>query len=262
MEVIIENSVQDICKLAAKFVAKQIRTKPESVIGFATGKTMVGLYRELARLHEEEALDFSGIYSFNLDEFVALDADHPCSYRRFMEEHLFQHVNIDPDRICFPDVMSSDIAAACSDYEDRIKKVGGIDLQILGIGVEGHIGFNEPTSSLASRTRLKTLAQRTMHELARHFGSVDSVPAQVLTMGVGTIMDSSKVMLLAIGQDKAEIIRKTVEGPITGLVPASALQMHQVAKVFLNDEAAQSLTLKPYYRWAYEHKPDWQRFDR
>lgn len=260
MEVIIERSAADACKLAAHYVARIIREKPDAVIGFATGDTTKLLYQELAQIHAA-GLDFSKVHSFNLDEFVGLDSDDTGSYRYFMEEHLFKQVNIKPENIHFPDGNAKDIPAACAEYEAAITRVGGIDVQILGIGVEGHIGFNEPTSSLASRTRIKTLTQRTIQDLSRNFSSRTEVPSQVLTMGVGTIMESEKVVLLATGQEKAEIIRRTIEGPITALVPASALQMHTVAKVFLDEEAAQSLTLKPYYRWAFQNKPEWQRFD-
>ena len=261
MEVIIENSARSACMLAAKFVAKVIRDKPDAVVGFATGETTVLLYKELVRMHEEDGLDFSKIHSFNLDEFVGLDEGDPGSYRAYMDAHLFSKVNINPDNVNFPDVKAADIPTACSEYEEKIASLGGIDIQVLGIGVEGHIGFNEPTSSLASRTRIKTLTHRTIQEIGRSFPSSADVPSQVLTMGVGTIMESEKVVLIATGQTKAEIIRRTIEGPITGLVPASILQMHQVTKVFLDSEAAQSLTLKPYYRWAFQNKPDWQRFD-
>jgi glucosamine-6-phosphate deaminase len=247
--------------MAARYIARAIKDKPDSVLGFATGETTRLLYAELVRMHKEEGLDFSKIYSFNLDEFVGLEEGDSGSYRSCMHKHLFDHVNVNADRVFFPDVKASDIPSACAAYEAKISELGGIDVQVLGIGVEGHIGFNEPTSSLASRTRIKTLTHRTIQELSRNFPSASEVPSQVLTMGVGTIMDSKKVVLMATGQEKAEIIRRTIEGPITALVPASALQMHQVTKVFLDAEASQSLTLKPYYRWAFQNKPEWQRFD-
>lgn len=261
MEVIIENSAASTCTLAARFIAKVIREKPDAVVGFATGETTRLLYRELARMHIEDGLDFSQVHSFNLDEFVGLKESDTGSYRGYMQKHLFSKININSANIYFPDVLASDIPRACADYEEKIATLGGIDVQVLGIGVEGHIGFNEPTSSLVSRTRIKTLAHRTIQELAKNFPASSEVPSQVLTMGVGTIMEAEKVVLLATGQEKAEIIRKTIEGPITAMVPASILQMHRVAKIFLDSDASQSLTLKPYYRWAFQNKPDWQRFD-
>ena len=262
MEVIIENSAQSTCILAARFIANAVREKPNCVLGFATGQTTQLLYKELARMHAEEGLDFSAVHSFNLDEFVGLDEEDSGSYRAYMHDHLFKYINIKEENIFFPDVKADDIPAACKAYEERIASLGGVDVQVLGIGVEGHIGFNEPTSSLASRTRIKTLTQRTIQDLSENFPSASDVPSQVLTMGVGTIMDSKKVLLIATGQEKAEIVRKTIEGPVTAMVPASTLQMHSVTKVFLDAEASQSLTLKPYYRWAFKNKPDWQRFDK
>lgn len=260
MEIIIQPTPEEASRLAARLVAHALREKPDCVLGMATGGTPVKLYEELVRLHVEEDLDFSRATAFNLDEYVGLPGDHPCSYRYFMEEHLYRHVNISPERVHIPNGMAEDIPAECEMYEAAIRTAGGIDMQILGIGSDGHIGFNEPTSSLASRTRIKTLTDKTRRDNARTFGSVKDVPKHVLTMGVGTIMDSRQVVLLAFGSQKANAIARTVEGPISAMMPASILQTHRVAKIFMDEEAAGLLERKAYYKWVFEGKPDWQKF--
>jgi glucosamine-6-phosphate deaminase len=176
-----------------------------------------------------------------------------------MRENLFRHINIREENIHIPDGNTADIPAFCQAYEDKIREVGGIDMQILGIGTDGHIGFNEPTSSLASRTRIKTLTLRTTQDNARFFGKVDDVPQHVITMGVGTIMEARKVFLLAFGESKAQAIAGAVEGPVSALNPASVLQHHPATKVFLDPAAASGLSRADYYRWVYDHKPQWQR---
>jgi glucosamine-6-phosphate deaminase len=177
-----------------------------------------------------------------------------------MWENLFQHVNISKDRVHIPDGNAADIPASCADYEARIREAGGIDLQVLGIGTDGHIGFNEPTSSLASRTRIKTLTRQTREDNARFFGSESAVPHHVITMGIGTIMEARTNLLLAFGENKARAIAETVEGPITSVNPASVLQMHPVVKVCLDEAAAGDLKRADYYRWVYDNKPAWQTF--
>jgi glucosamine-6-phosphate deaminase len=177
-----------------------------------------------------------------------------------MRDHFFDHVNVPEDGIHIPDGLAAEIPSYCREYEERIRSAGGIDIQILGIGADGHIGFNEPTSSLASRTRIKTLSEKTRRDNAVHFGGLEDVPHHVITMGVGTIMESHMCILLAFGEKKADAVAKTVEGPVTALVPASILQMHPNAKIFLDDAAASRLDRSDYYRWVYDHKPDWQQF--
>jgi glucosamine-6-phosphate deaminase len=189
-----------------------------------------------------------------------LPPTHKQSYHRFMWENLFQHVNISRKNVHIPDGMSSDIPKFCARYEERIRVAGGIDLQVLGIGTGGHIGFNEPTSSLASRTRIKTLTRQTHEDNARFFGSAARVPHHVITMGLGTIMEARQCMLLAFGAKKARAIAATVEGPLTSINPASVLQMHPNAKVCLDETAAAKLKHAEYYRWVYANKPDWQKF--
>jgi glucosamine-6-phosphate deaminase len=177
-----------------------------------------------------------------------------------MEENLFRHVNIPRHRIHIPDGLAPEVPEYCQQYEGAIRAAGGIDIQILGIGVDGHIGFNEPTSSLASRTRIKTLSEQTRGDNARHFGDIGEVPHHVITMGVGTIMESRMCLLLAFGEKKAQAVAQMVEGPVTSMVPGSILQMHPQAKVFLDEAASSKLEKRDYYRWVFDHKPDWQRF--
>jgi len=259
MEIVIQPDAEKAGALAARIVAQVIREKPHAVIGFPTGSTPLGFYTNLVRMHKENGLDFSRITTFNLDEFVGLAPAHPGSYHAYMDRHLFAYVNVDRDRVHIPDGLASDIPSYCRRYEDDIQAAGGIDIQILGIGVDGHIGFNEPTSSLGSRTRIKTLTEQTRRENAADFGSEDRVPHHVLTMGVGTIMESRMVLLLAFGAKKAAIVAQTVEGPVTAMVPASVLQHHPRTTFILDEAAAAKLTKIEYYRYVYDHKPDWQK---
>jgi glucosamine-6-phosphate deaminase len=244
---------------AARIFSKLIREKPNAVLGLATGSTPCLLYTELRRQYEEEGLDFSGITSFNLDEYVGLDGEHPASYRYFMQQALFDHVNVNPDKVHLPNGMSDDVPTTCADYENSISTAGGIDLQVLGLGSDGHIGFNEPSSSLASRTRIKTLTRETRGDNARFFDSADAVPRHCITMGIGTIMEARQVVLLAFGERKATAVKQVVEGPISAMWPATILQMHPSAVVLLDEAAAASLDQKDYYREVADNKPDWQR---
>lgn len=247
MRVIIEPTAENASRRAARFIAELIGKKPDCVLGMATGTTPLALYRELVRLHREEGVDFSQVTTFNLDEYVGLATSHPQSYRYFMNSSLFEHVNIDPNRTHVPDGRALNFDAHCLHYEQKIRDAGGIDLQILGIGTDGHIAFNEPGSSLGSRTRLKTLASETIRDNARFFGSEDKVPRLAITMGVGTILESRRCMLLAFGPHKAIAIRDTVEGPVTAQVTASALQLHREVLCILDEPAARLLVRRDYY---------------
>ena len=211
-------------------------------------------------MHEEEGLDFSRVTTFNLDEYAGLDKDHPQSYHAFMWKELFSRINVDARRVHIPDGMADDIPASCAAYERAIAAAGGIDLQVLGIGSDGHIGFNEPTSSFASRTRIKTLTRQTVADNARFFeGDETKVPRHCITMGIGTIMDARMILLLAFGEGKARAVATSVEGPVAAIMPASFLQHHPSAKVFVDEAAAAELKLADYYRWVYDGKPDWQK---
>lgn len=258
MEIIILPNAEIASQVAARLVARQVREKPASILGLATGSTPCALYTELARMHQEEGLSFEHVTSFNLDEYVGLPLSHPASYHRFMAENFFRRVNIPPSQCHIPDGLASDIRQHCTVYEARIKAVGGIDLQILGLGSDGHLGFNEPGSSLASRTRIKTLTERTRADNARFFSKPDEVPHHVITMGLGTIMESRMCLLLAFGLAKAGAVAASVEGPVTASVPGSLLQFHPQAKVLLDAEAASLLTRGDYYQWVYQNKPSWQ----
>ncbi len=258
MEIILQPTPVAGSKIAARIVARLLREKPDAVLGLATGKTPLLLYAELVRMHREEGLDFSRVTTFNLDEYVGLPPEHPHSYHSFMRENLFRHINVPDGSIHLPDGMASDIPSFCRQYEDDIRAVGGIDLQVLGIGTDGHIGFNEPVSSLASRTRIKTLTEQTRRDNAPHFGSESRVPHHVITMGIGTIMEARTCLMLAFGAKKADAVAGAVEGPISAMNPASVLQMHPVAKIVLDEAAGSRLQKADYYRWVYAHKPKWQ----
>jgi len=237
----IKESTEEMSKEGARIVAELMRKKPDCVLGFATGSTPLGMYKELIRLHQNEGLDFSKVTTFNLDEYVGIPPEHDQSYHYFMWENLFKFVNVNPRYVHIPMGMAEDISAHCDWYEAQIKKFGGIDLQILGIGANGHIAFNEPGSSLGSRTRIKTLTGTTREANARFFKSPEEVPKYAITMGVGTIMDAKALLLLASGEAKAAAIKATVEGPITAMVPATIVQMHQHATVIVDKAAASQL---------------------
>jgi glucosamine-6-phosphate deaminase len=215
-----------------------------TVLGLPTGSTPVGIYRELIRLHREAGLDFSRVISFNLDEYFGLDGDDPHSYRRWMDETFFNHVNIKPDNIHIPDGMiaAEDAAKYCTEYEQAIRRAGGIDLQILGIGRTGHIGFNEPGSTRHSRTRMVTLDPVTRRDAAGDFFGEDNVPQQALTMGVGTILEARKIVIMAFGEHKAPIVQRAVEGEVTDAIAASFLQKHPDTTFILDQAAAGELT--------------------
>ncbi len=256
MRVIVRSTAEAACVTAARIIAQQVRQKPTSVLGLATGGTPVQCYRELIRLHREGQLDFSAVTTFNLDEYLGLPPEHPQSYHTFMYENLFQHINVDRSRVHLPNGMASDIQAACDAYEQAIVAAGGIDLQLLGIGTDGHIAFNEPGSSLASRTRVKTLAERTVRDNARFFDRPEEVPVLAVTMGVGTILDSRQCLLLVTGEHKAAAVRGAIEGPITSQNTASALQLHRDTIAVLDEAAASWLTRRDHYRHAESHMPD------
>jgi glucosamine-6-phosphate deaminase len=242
MLVIVKESYEEMSREAAKIIADRLRRKPNLVLGLATGSTPLGLYKELARMHRDEGLDFSKVTTFNLDEYVGIPPSHDQSYHHFMNESLFKHINLDPRYIHVPQGMTKDIDAFCEWYERRMTECGGIDVQVLGIGANGHIAFNEPGSSLGSRTRIKTLTGTTRQDNARFFTNPAEVPKYAITMGVGTIMDAHELVLLANKAGKADAIRDAVEGPITAMCPASIIQMHQSAFVIVDREAASKLT--------------------
>ena len=250
MEVIVQDDPQAISKQAARSVGQLLRKKPQAVLGLATGATMIPFYRELVRMHCQEGLDFSRAVTFNLDEYVGLSPENPSSFHRFMWDHLFSQVNIQPQSVHIPDGQAEDLAQACSSYEEEIRRQGGIDLQFLGIGCNGHIGFNEPYSPLRSRTRAQTLSLQTVQINQRHFGTDREVPRRVLTMGIGTILESRRCLLLACGESKALAVAAAVEGPLTPMLPASALQLHPRTRFIIDRSAASKLTGTRYRSYA------------
>jgi glucosamine-6-phosphate deaminase len=259
LEIIIQPDERSGYQFAARRVAALVHDRPDAVLGLSTGRTAVPLYEELARIHHDEGLSFAAVRTFNLDEYVGLPPDHPASYHAFMKTQLFELIDLKPANTHIPNGMAKDIARECREYERQIRDCGGIDLQILGIGSDGHIGFNEPSSSLGSRTRIKTLTEGTRRDNAHAFGKFEDVPRHVVTMGVGTIMDARSCMILAFGEAKATAVAQTVEGPVTAMVPASALQFHPDVKVILDPGSAARLTRKEYYLKVFADKPDWQR---
>jgi glucosamine-6-phosphate deaminase len=260
MEVIIQPSEAAAASLVARVVAHDLRANPHLVLGLATGKTMENVYRQLVQLHKDEKLDFSLCSTFNLDEYVGLFPSDPNSYRHYMDHHLFQHVNVDPRNTHLPNGLAAELDEECRRYEALIQRFGGIDLQLLGIGKAGHIGFNEPLSALRSRTRVKALTPTTIKQNAEFFGGEDKVPRRAMTMGVGTIIEARRCLLLATGQAKAEVIAQAVEGPITSMVTATALQLHPRCTVVVDEAAANQLKEKDYYRWIFANEPEWEGY--
>jgi glucosamine-6-phosphate deaminase len=258
MEVVIVATDEDAAAVVTATVAAALAARPEPVIGLATGSSPLPTYHRLVEQVRTGRLSFASASAVLLDEYVGLSPDHPQSYRAFIRTHLTDLVDLDPRRLHGPDVWATDLPAACAAYEDLLAGLGGVDLQLLGIGTDGHIGFNEPSSSLMSRTRIKTLAEQTRRDNARFFGSLDDVPRHVVTQGLGTIGGARHAVLVATGGAKAAPIAAAVEGPVTAMCPASVLQLHLHATVVVDEAAAADLRLAGYYRDVYAGKPGWQ----
>ena len=258
MEVIILPDEGQASQLAASYVAALLKRKPNAVLGLVSGSSPLCLYQKLIEKYQKKELDFSQMITFHLDEYVGLAPGHMRSYNSYMYKNFFNFINVNPHNIHIPDGMASDMEKYCQKYEDDIQRYGGIDLQILGVGRTGHIGFNEPSSSLGSRTRLKTLTEVTRRDNARFFDSLDEVPRHVITMGIGTIMDAKECMLLAFGEKKAEAVSALVEGHISAMVPATALQLHPNVRVIVDEAAAAKLKNTEFYKYVYSEKPAWQ----
>ena len=258
MEVVIADEYT-LAELAADAIERLLRTEAAPVIGLATGSSPLRIYDELTTRHKNEGLSFAHAQAFMLDEYVGIADDHPQRYRNVIDTEIATRVDFAEDAVHGPDGSADDLAAASADYERKIAEAGGIDLQILGIGTDGHVAFNEPGSSLASRTRVKSLTQQTRMDNARFFdGDVEQVPKLCLTQGMGTIMEAKHLVLVATGGNKAEAVHQMIEGPISAMWPATVLQMHQHVTVLLDEAAAWRLQLGDYYRHAYENKPEWQ----
>lgn len=259
MEVVILAEAAEIGGVAADAFAALLEGKPHAVLGLATGSSPLAIYDELAARYAAGRISFRRARGFILDEYVGLPADHPERYRNVIDTVFVSRVDFAPGAVQGPDGLAEDIPAACAAYEDAIREAGGVDLQVVGIGTDGHIGFNEPGSSLASRTRIKTLTRQTRLDNARFFGGdLDAVPTHCLTQGLATIMAARHVILVALGRTKAEAVHQLVEGGVSAMWPATVLQHHPHVTVLLDDAAAQRLQLVDYYRETYRSKPDWQ----
>ena len=246
MRIIVCENYQSLSKKAAQIIGSQIILEPKSVLGLATGSTPVGMYQNLIKMYEEGLIDFSKITTFNLDEYYKLPIDNNQSYHYFMDENLFNHINICRENIHVPNGMAEDIETECTSYDKMINDIGGIDIQVLGIGNNAHIGFNEPTINFNKGTHVVTLDESTRKANARFFNSLDEVPTKAITMGTGSIIKSKKILLLASGKNKAEAIYNTVHGKVTPEAPSSILQFHQNVILILDKEAASLLKEDDY----------------
>jgi glucosamine-6-phosphate deaminase len=261
MEVVILADGKEIGDVGADAITALLRRKPTAVLGLATGSSPLPIYDELAARCDAGLISFREASGFTLDEYVGLPADHPERYRTVIDKVFASRVDFGPNAVAGPDGHAADIPAACETYEQAIRDAGGVDLQLLGIGTDGHIAFNEPGSSLASRTRIKTLTRQTRIDNARFFGDdVESVPTHCLTQGLATIMEARHVILVATGRSKAEAVHQLVEGAVSALWPATILQHHPHVTVLLDDAAARRLQLVDYYRETQRSKPAWQGF--
>ncbi|MBC7550883.1 MAG: glucosamine-6-phosphate deaminase [Cellulomonas sp.] len=258
MEVIIATP-DELAQLAAGAIEKLLNVRPSAVLGLATGSSPLDTYEDLIRRHKENGLSFARAKAFMLDEYVGLPVDHPERYRNVIEAEFVGRVDFGPHAVRGPDGLAENLAASCAEYDDAITAVGGVDLQILGIGTDGHVAFNEPGSSLASRTRIKTLTEQTRADNARFFGGdVDQVPQHCLTQGLGTIMRARHIMLIATGRAKADAVHQLVEGPVSAMWPGTILQHHPHVTVLVDNAAASRLQLADYFRSTYAAKPVWQ----
>jgi glucosamine-6-phosphate deaminase len=259
VEVVIVESPDAVGELAAGIVARAVTSVSDPVIGLATGSSPVPTYRRLIALHRQDGLSFRDVRAVTLDEYVGLQAGHRESYRTVICRDLVDHLDLDAANLHSPsvDATGEGLAAACDEY-DRLVAELGVDVQLLGIGTDGHIGFNEPGSSLASRTRIKTLTERTRHDNARFFDEGETVPRHVITQGLGTIREARHLVMIATGERKAAPVAAAVEGPVSAMCPASVMQLHAHVTVLVDEAAASRLQLADYYRHTYVHKPDWQ----
>ncbi|RBO82366.1 glucosamine-6-phosphate deaminase [Marinomonas aquiplantarum] len=259
MRVIILDTANQVAQYAADLLLETVRKKSRPVLGLATGSTPISTYQQVINAVQAGQASFKNTTTFNLDEYIGIDDTHPQSYRHFMKHYLFNHIDIDLANTHLPMAASLDetrLVENAQDYENAIQEAGGIDLQLLGIGENGHIGFNEPTSSLRSRTRIKSLSESTIEANKRFFADGEYQPHLALTMGIETILESKHVLLLATGHKKAAAVKAMVEGPLTAMCPASALQQHAKACLVLDQDAAAQLSLKDYYVWCEKQRQE------
>ncbi|MFR5265738.1 glucosamine-6-phosphate deaminase [Clostridium sp.] len=241
MKLIVAKNYEEMSKLAAEFMAEEVKKKPEIILGLATGGTPVGMYKELIRMCDNKEVDFSKATTVNLDEYIGLSGEHNQSYRYFMNSNLFNHINIDKAKTFVPNGQAPDIEAECKSYDARIRELGGIDLQLLGLGSNGHVAFNEPDTFLTVGSHETKLTQSTIEANARFFDSMDEVPKTAITMGLGGIMQAKKILVIANGEGKADVVEKLMNGKITTEVPASMLQMHRDVTIIVDEAAASKL---------------------
>ncbi len=259
MEVIIRPSTEAATELAARLIAGKVKKKPFLTLGLATGRTMEIVYDKLVKMHNK-GLDFSLVRTYNLDEYIALPPEDPNSYRYYMNKHLFSRINVDLRNTHLPLGMAADLEVECILYEKSIRHSGGIDLQLLGIGRSGHIGFNEPLSALQSRTRDKALTPLTITQNSPMFDPPESMPKRAITMGVGTILEAEQIIMLVTGKEKAEILAQAVEGPISSMISATALQLHPNCTVITDEAASLNLQCRDYYNWIFNNEPKWEPY--
>ena len=233
-EFITVKTIEEMGRIGADLFALEIKKKPDLVLGLATGSSPISLYKELVRMHKEDGLDFSGVRSVNLDEYVGLPTDHPQSYRAFMNEYLFDHINIDPENTYLPNGMAEDLGEEWKRYDSLVNSLGGIDIQLLGIGPNGHIGFNEPSDEFSNHTQVVPLTDATIDANARFFSDESEVPREAITLDVRHIMQAKKIVLVAT-RNKEQILRKALQGNITSQIPASVLQLHQDLTVIFSE---------------------------
>ncbi|KJL47652.1 Glucosamine-6-phosphate deaminase [Microbacterium hydrocarbonoxydans] len=255
-EVVIVENKDAAGALVAEEIIALIESRPDAVLGLATGSTPLPVYQALRT--RISGVDVSRVRGFALDEYVGIDPAHPQSYRSVITREVVEPLGLDPQRIHVPNGAEATIQHAGEDYEAAITEAGGVDLQILGIGTDGHIGFNEPGSSFASITRVKTLTEQTREDNARFFDSIDDVPMHCITQGLGTILRARHLVLLAFGEGKAQAVADAVEGPLSAILPGSAIQLHPHATVVVDEAAASKLKLADYYRYTFTNKPSWQ----
>ncbi|WP_181697943.1 glucosamine-6-phosphate deaminase [Nocardia sp. GTS18] len=259
MEIVIRADEHEVATTVADIVGGYVR-QGNAILGLATGSSPLGSYRELARRYRDGDLDFTAASGFLLDEYVGLPKSHPQSYFSVIRSEFVDHVNLDPARVLSPNGEAGDIAGEGRRYDAAIAAAGGVDVQLLGIGTDGHIGFNEPGSSLTSRTRVKTLTEQTRRDNARFFDGPDDVPHHVLTQGLGTICEARHLVMIALGAGKADAIAAAAEGPLSAFCPASVMQWHPHVTVVIDEAAASKLKLADYYKYALANKPVWQSF--
>ena len=263
MKVVVRDSAEEVARLAAGAMAATLRRRPDAVLGLATGRTMERVYAELVRLHGDHGLDFAACRTVNLDEYIGLDPADPACFGQYMRRHLFGLVNVAPANTHIPDGSAPDSTAEARRYEDLLERLGGVDLQILGIGETGHIGFNEPLTALTARTHDVTLAPATRRQNVDAFGGeIDRVPTRAITMGTGTILEARRILLIATGESKAAMLAQALEGPLSARVSCSALQLHQDCLVLADEAAASRFAEREYYEWLVRHDPhliEWLR---